>query len=214
MPQINKVKVAFVTHIIVLTSLSLYLLDLYFPTTWTYFGVTQKGITYYLLLNPPEFFDGYYWQLITSFLVHGGWQHYLYNIMPIYMCGILIERKIGHLKFLACFLAIGISGSVLWLLVSGSPCLGMSGISYGIMPLCIIMFKDEIIKLVGKLAFVQIILICSIHLVLQTVYLYTRPNANVGFIVHGIGMIVGILLGMYICSSSKRKCCGGSKCKK
>jgi membrane associated rhomboid family serine protease len=55
---------------------------------------------------------GEYWRLFTALFLHGGFLHLAFNLFALYVLGPPLERSIGAIRFLACYLISGIASSV------------------------------------------------------------------------------------------------------
>jgi membrane associated rhomboid family serine protease len=53
-----------------------------------------------------------YWRLLTSLFLHYGPIHLLFNLYALYVLGPALERSIGALRFLACYLVSGIGSGL------------------------------------------------------------------------------------------------------
>jgi membrane associated rhomboid family serine protease len=50
-----------------------------------------------------------YWRLFTALFLHGGFVHLLFNVFALYVLGPLLERSIGTVRFVACYLVSGLA---------------------------------------------------------------------------------------------------------
>lgn len=82
----------------------------------------------------PGVVDGAYWQLITSTFLHVQIWHIAANMLALYVLGPQIEAALGRVRFLALYLASGLTGSatVYWLSAEYGTTLGASGAIYGL----------------------------------------------------------------------------------
>jgi membrane associated rhomboid family serine protease len=55
--------------------------------------------------------QGEYWRLFTALFLHGGFLHLAFNLFALYVLGPPLERSIGTLRFLVCYLISGIAAS-------------------------------------------------------------------------------------------------------
>jgi rhomboid protease GluP len=55
--------------------------------------------------------QGEYWRLFTALFLHGGYLHLGFNLFALYILGPPLERSIGTIRFLACYLISGIVSS-------------------------------------------------------------------------------------------------------
>jgi hypothetical protein len=78
--------------------------------------------------------SGQWWRLVTSMFLHFGVMHLAFNMLALWVFGVLAERLFGNVRFLAIYLIAGIAGSVtsfLWHpVVNGA---GASGAIFGVL---------------------------------------------------------------------------------
>ena len=51
---------------------------------------------------------GEYWRLFTALFLHGGFIHLLFNLFALYVLGPPLERSIGTMRFVVCYLISGV----------------------------------------------------------------------------------------------------------
>ena len=79
-----------------------------------------------------------YWRLGTALFLHAGFLHLAFNLFALYVLGPPLERSIGTIRFLACYLISGLasSGGVVALnemgLVQNAQVIGASGCIMGV----------------------------------------------------------------------------------
>lgn len=81
--------------------------------------------------------------LITSFFLHGGWFHLLFNMLYLWIFGDNIEDRLGHFRFLLFYLLAGIAGNLGHVLINPSspiPLVGASGAIAGVLGAYVITF--------------------------------------------------------------------------
>lgn len=81
--------------------------------------------------------DGEYWRLFTATFMHFGFEHLINNMLILLCAGRILERALGHLKFIVLYLCAGVGGSTLsflQMLKSGDYAVsaGASGAIFGI----------------------------------------------------------------------------------
>jgi len=85
------------------------------------------------LLKPSEIWDGQYWGLFSSALVHWDFLHIAFNLYWLWVLGQCLERTIGSLRFLAfCALAAAVSSMMQMSLGAGGGGHGFSGVGYAL----------------------------------------------------------------------------------
>ena len=55
--------------------------------------------------------QGEYWRLFTALFLHAGFLHLAFNLFALYILGPPLERSIGTIRFLACYLISGLASS-------------------------------------------------------------------------------------------------------
>ena len=112
-------------------------------------SVLENTIIEYFGLIPLGLADAsfYPWQLITYQFLHGSFSHIFFNMFILWMFGMEIENIMGSMKFLVFYLAAGVGGGLLQLLVGGgsSPIIGASGAVYGVMVAFAMFFPNRLI---------------------------------------------------------------------
>jgi membrane associated rhomboid family serine protease len=128
-----------------------------FVRTWAfipsrYFQLAELG---------PEAWVPRYLPLVTSMFLHGGWAHLLGNMLYLRIFGDNIEDRLGHLRYLAFYLATGVVAGLAQAHLypdSTVPTLGASGAISGVLGAFIVMFpRTRVMTLVPLLLFFPVI---------------------------------------------------------
>jgi rhomboid protease GluP len=82
----------------------------------------------------PATTDGEWWRLATAMFLHFGPMHLLMNMLALWDSGRLVERWFGTVRFVALYLASGLAGNLLSLVIQGDRAVsgGASGAIFGI----------------------------------------------------------------------------------
>lgn len=82
----------------------------------------------------PATTDGEWWRLATAMFLHFGIIHLLMNMVALWDSGRLVERQFGTIRFVAIYLASGLTGNLLSLIIHGDRAVsgGASGAIFGI----------------------------------------------------------------------------------
>ena len=93
-------------------------------------GVLIRGA-----LVPALVAEGDWWRLLPSIFLHSGFIHLASNMLPLYFLGSLTEASFGSWRFLALYVASGISGGLAYLYFGdyGQPAVGASGAIFGLL---------------------------------------------------------------------------------
>jgi membrane associated rhomboid family serine protease len=137
------------------------------------------------------------WRALTSTLPHVNFFHLAFNLYWLWTFGTLVERVYGHLKCAAIFLLLAF-GSMLaeFAVLNGG--VGLSGVGYGLWGLLMILerhdarFADAVDAHTNQTFAVWFVL-CIVLTVTDVM-----PVANVA---HGVGAVLGMLLGLAIAGS-------------
>jgi len=87
--------------------------------------------------------------LFTSMFLHGGWIHILGNMLFLWVFGSHIERSMGHLRYLAFYLACGLGASALGIAMaptSNVPGLGASGAIAGVLAAYLLLYPTSTVN--------------------------------------------------------------------
>jgi membrane associated rhomboid family serine protease len=147
----------------------------------------------YFILNLKTIYEYQYYRLITAIFMHGDVIHLGYNLIGLFMFGIILEKRIGSRNFLIVFLSSGIIANVIAVNFYSSS-LGASGAIYGILGCLTIIEPFLMIYVFGMVApmFVAFI-IWTIGDILGAFGLY---QSNTGHIAHLSGIFFGVIFGI------------------
>ena len=144
--------------------------------------------------------EGEYWRLVTALFLHGGFTHLVFNIFALYILGPPLERSIGTIRFVVCYLMSGLASSagVVALTVLGfvqvSQLVGASGCIMGIVGTWagFLVRHRHAPQAKQRLANVGMIIVIQIAFDLST--------PQVSMAAHLCGLIAGFLLGLILAS--------------
>lgn len=120
---------------------------------------------------PSFFLNPDYWRasglaagllpLASSMFLHGGWLHFLGNMLYLWVFGDNIEDRVGHIRFLFFYLICGLAAAFLHIFTNPSsslPTVGASGAIAGVLGAYLILFPGaRILTLVPIFFFFQLI---------------------------------------------------------
>ena len=93
----------------------------------------SRAIYEALWLDKPAVADGEYWRLWTVTLLHGDLLHLLFNMYALWLCGPIVERWYGRVRFAGFYLACAAGGSAASFVFGGDiPAVGASGAIFGL----------------------------------------------------------------------------------
>jgi membrane associated rhomboid family serine protease len=143
--------------------------------------------------------------LLTSMFLHGGWMHLIGNMLFLYIFGDNLEDLLGHLGFLAFYIASGLAAAAGQILAdpgSSVPMVGASGAIAGVMGGYLLMFPRAridvlvIIVFLIKVFTIPAWLMLGIWFGLQLVNGLAMDVAGggVAYWAHAGGFVAGVVL--------------------
>ncbi len=90
--------------------------------------------------------------ILTSMFLHDGIVHLVGNMIFLAVFGVIVERSIGHMRLLAIYLAAGIGGALMHILVnpaSTDVLVGSSGCIFGIMAVAAVLRPRMLVLVAG-----------------------------------------------------------------
>lgn len=134
---------------------------------------------------------GAYWQLFTSMFVHFGFTHIIFNMFALYYFGRLNETNFTAPKFLTIYLASGLLGSVMTLVLLPAATLsgGASGAIFGLV--------GSYVAVARRAQHMGFALVYAVLLFVQSSLL---PGVNI--FAHLFGLIGGLVLGLVLSSGT------------
>ena len=133
--------------------------------------------------------DGGWWRVVTSGFLHFGFLHILLNMYALYLFGPMLERMLGHVRFIAMYATSLVTGSLFVYLFAEPRALtaGASGAIFGLLGCTLVLFLKhgyDVRFLLGLLA---------INGVLTVVFGGISWQAHLGGFVAGV--LSGVALG-------------------
>jgi len=153
-------------------------------------------LIYYFGLIPLRVIDSFWiWQIVTYIFLHGGFWHFFFNILMLWIFGRIIESALGTKEFLFYFFMCGIGAGIISIVFSfGSPrpIIGASGAIYGLMLAFAMLYPKQIVYLYFVLP-VKAWQMVAILVVMELAMSFSTANANVANVAHLGGMFIGYL---------------------
>ena len=181
------------------------------------FGSIAEGFEPYMLsigdgLHPVQW-------LTTNFL-HASFSHYLFNMVFLWVFGLVVEGKLGTLKTLAVYLGIGILyGATVQILMLGheepTHCLGASAIIFGLAMMSLVWAPRNVIYgvvMVWMIFFkskhleTKISTVVVIAITLQIGVLYLVGGGMSSEFLHLVGAAVGLIVGLVMLKTKLVDC--------
>lgn len=192
-------KIPFITFLLVIANVVMFIITEVTGSSLDAVHVWKWGG----LFIPDILEEGKYYELFTSTFLHFGFSHLLNNMFMLAVAGSLLERAIGHIRFLVLYFLSGLGGTVLTTVVramglenDNSIIAGASGAIFGVIGGLLIVSirtKGRYRDLTGRNLIIMI--------VLSLVYGFTTVSVDIWG--HAGGLVVGILAGIPIVLSCK-----------
>lgn len=145
--------------------------------------------------------------MLSSMFLHGGWAHFLGNMLYLWIFGDNVEDRFGHLRYLFFYLMCGTAAALLQVFFSAGsriPMVGASGAIAGVLGAYIVMFPhSRVLTIVPIFIIVQFIevpalLLLGLWFVLQLLngvgsLAQTADVGGVAFWAHAGGFVVGMI---------------------
>ena len=142
--------------------------------------------------------EGQYWRLFTALFLHAGFVHLLFNLFALYVLGPSLERSIGSVRFMICYLISGLASSagVVVLTVIGivqvAQLVGASGCIMGIVGAWAGFLVQHRHAPHAKQRLGNVLMIIAI----QTAFDLSTPQVSMA--AHLCGLITGFILGLIL----------------
>lgn len=130
------------TFLLIAINVSVYAIQLWTYLTGGSYEIFRPFYLHFGTINPLQW--------VTSFFLHAGIFHLLGNMIFLWIFGLIVEGKLGTVKFLAVYMLIGVSesflGQVLMLWTSDGGALGASGAIFGLLAISFVWAPKNEIK--------------------------------------------------------------------
>ena len=147
--------------------------------------------------------------ILTSMFMHGGWLHFLGNMLYLWIFADNVEDVLGHKRFIIFYLFSGVCASLsqfIFDINSPIPMIGASGAIAGILGAYFYLFpKAKVLVLIPFIIFFTIRVPANILLLFWFFYQFIYINdeqSNVAWIAHVGGFIFGLI---YVIATGQKK---------
>ena len=173
--------------------------------------------TYYFGFKPASFFNNFnfptfipFLTIFTSMFMHGGWMHFLGNMLYLWIFADNIEDVLGPKRFVIFYLMSGVFASISQALVnldSNIPMIGASGAIAGVLGSYLYLFpKARVLVLVPFVIFFTIRVPAFLLLIFWFLFQFMNLGAldsNIAWIAHIGGFAFGFLYSFFFISKPK-----------
>ena len=147
--------------------------------------------------------------IFTSMFMHGGWIHFLGNMLYLWIFADNVEDALGHKKFLIFYLFSGVFASLsqfVFDINSQIPMIGASGAIAGVLGAYFYLFpKAKVLVLIPFIIFFTIRVPANILLLFWFFYQFININdeqSNIAWIAHIGGFVFGLI---YVITTREKK---------
>jgi membrane associated rhomboid family serine protease len=139
-----------------------------------------------------------YWRFVTALFLHGGLLHLGFNLFALYVLGPPLERSIGTMRFVVCYMisglgsGAGVLGLTLMDLVQPAQLIGASGSIMGIVGAWAGFLMRHRHAPYAKQRLVNVAMIVAIQIA------FDLSTPQVSMAAHLCGLIAGFLLGLIL----------------
>ena len=138
--------------------------------------------------------------LFTSMFLHGGWGHFLSNMLFLWIFGDNVEDRLGHRRFVVFYLLCGVAAAAAHVYMNPTsmlPTIGASGAIAGVLGAYFVLYPNSrVLALVPLIIIWQIVEVPAIVFLgvwfLMQLYYVGSTGTNVAFWAHIAGFVAGI----------------------
>lgn len=171
----------------------------------------EQSLCKLIALQPSNILSGkYIWTFLTSIFMHGGFFHLFANMLSLFFIGSLVEKLLGHKRYLLFYLISGLFAGVFFALSSmffgglDTYAVGASGALFGLVGLLILLTPNlpvyvMFIPIPIKMKYAG----PGILLLLWAISI--AGNVPIGNTAHLGGLIAGLGYGIYLRKKYKNK---------
>jgi len=144
----------YVTWVLILFSLVAFVMSAYLQPALFEGLILQYGLVPVRLsfANPASWLT-----LVTSIFLHGGWFHVISNLWTLWIFGDNVEDRMGHLRFLAFYLASGVVAGLAHAALAPTatlPTIGASGAIAGVLGAYFVLYPSARVLTLVPLIFI------------------------------------------------------------
>jgi membrane associated rhomboid family serine protease len=140
-------------------------------------------------------------RLLTHLWLHASWEHYIGNMLFLYVFGDNVEERLGYLRYLLFYLGAGIVAGLGWVAyalavpgLSEVPAVGASGAISGVMGAYAVLFPRAKVVFMGRRMPGQVFL--ALWFLSQFVIAF--QITAVAWMAHVVGFVFGVAVGYLV----------------
>jgi len=155
-----------------------------------------------LYLWPGMVARGALWQVFTYMFLHGGFVHFLFNMLILWMFGTAVEQTWGTRQFVRYYLACGLAAGLsivagAFITGDGTPTIGSSGAIFGVMVAFGMLFPEApvLVMFIFPLPAKYFVILTAF---IEFFLMQTQPGGPVSRVAHLGGMAFGFIYIKYL----------------
>ena len=187
-------------------------------------SINNNALIFYFGFKPESIFNYSYTSntfnpfltIFTSMFMHGGWLHFLGNMLYLWIFADNVEDKIGRRKFIYFYLLSGVAAAFTQYMgdtKSSIPMIGASGAIAGVLGAYIYFFpKAKILVLVPLLIFfftirLPSVIVLGFWFLIQFINLsfISNESSNVAWLAHIGGFLFGLIYAFFFGDKIRKK---------
>lgn len=162
-----------------------------------YEEVVARAPVFAFYLHPV---DPAWYQFLSSQFLHGNWSHIIFNMVFLYVFGNNLEDRLGHLGYLAFYLAGGVIAGLGHCLLENLPVIGASGAVSAVTGAFLALFPRTRITILWIFFIITFFEIPSMYLILFSIgrdlFSHFFFPGGVAYLAHLSGNAFGFAVGM------------------
>lgn len=206
----NRKKISFFSSLSV--NIWLILINLFCFILFLIFLKFNPSFIDYIAIKPANILQGLYlWTFLTSMFMHGNFLHIFVNMLSLFFIGSLVEKIIGPKRYLFFYLISGLLAGLFFVLTSlifsidiNTYAVGASGALFGLIGFLMIITPNlpvyiMFIPIPVKMKYAAPGMLVVLWLI------SIAGNIPIGNTAHFGGLIAGVIYGIYLKKSYKKK---------
>ncbi|MFC1710865.1 rhomboid family intramembrane serine protease [Nanoarchaeota archaeon] len=191
---------------------TLILINVFLFVIFSVLLASNSNFLNYIALRPSNILQGgYLWTFLTSMFMHGGIFHLFVNMLSLFFVGGLMEKLLGHKRYLWFYLISGLFAGLFFVLSSfifaadmNAYAVGASGALFGVIGLLMILTPN----LPVYLFFIPIPIkmkYAAPGILILLWFISVAADVGIGNTAHLGGLLVGVVYGIYLRKRYKKK---------
>ena len=157
--------------------------------------------------KPSSFMEGKVYTIVTAMFLHSSFAHIFFNMVAFFLLGSSLEKELGRTKYLLVYFLGGILGNLVMLVpflyTPDTIGVGASGAISALVGLGMFVCPGKLV-IFPSIIPLPFVIAGSLYFLSTTMNLFVPADAQIGYPVHMMGIIVGSVLGLIWSKNWKR----------